>query len=296
VSEAPAEEGNMATLHEYFISDFARLMNIFAEHKALNTKTGVEVPIAVRVHLEFDAGVRFISIFVPAGISPIDVANHYINNPQDALKAGESLVVSSGIGGSSNFINSQDLSFSGRIFLYCEEEPDTIARSATEALARSKGIKLAIRSIDYRDARAVHEKPLAFISHDSRDKIEIAEPIALGLIKLSCPVWYDEYTLKVGDSLRQSIEKGIKECRACVLILSPSFLSNEGWTKAEFDSVYTREIVEKSNLILPVWHKVGAREIYEYSPRLADKRGINTEKGVEEVVRQVKAAIDSHNR
>jgi hypothetical protein len=284
----------VATLHEYYISDFARLMNAFAEHKVIDQITKTEIPISVRVHLDFDACVKFISIFVPAGASPTDVANHYINNPQDALKVGEGILVLSGFGGLPDQTSSADLSFSGRMFLYSEQQPDPAAISVTHALARTKGIHLLVRSEDYRDARSGYEKPLAFISHDSRDKKEVAEPIAVGLMKLLCPVWYDEFTLKVGDSLRQSIENGIKECRTCVLILSPDFLTNEGWTKAEFDSIYTREIVEKSNVILPVWHKVGAREVYEYSPRLADKKGISTEKGVEEVIRQLKAAIDSH--
>ena len=36
------------------------------------------------------------------------------------------------------------------------------------------------------------EKPLAFISHDSRDKKEIAEPLALQLQKWMCPVWFNQ--------------------------------------------------------------------------------------------------------
>ena len=32
------------------------------------------------------------------------------------------------------------------------------------------------------------EKPVAFISHDNRDKLEIARKIALGLQKRMCPV------------------------------------------------------------------------------------------------------------
>jgi TIR domain len=58
-----------------------------------------------------------------------------------------------------------------------------------------------------------------------------------------CPVWYDEFALKIGDNLRDSIERGLKECRKCVLVLSPNFLTNGGWTKKEFDSIFTREIL-----------------------------------------------------
>ena len=109
-----------------------------------------------------------------------------------------------------------------------------------------------------------------------------------------CPVWYDEYSLKVGDSLRSSIEKGLRETKKCVLILSPNFLANDGWGKAEFDSVYTREIIERGNVILPVWHNVDVKQVYEYSPRLADKVGLSSTLGVEELAKKLAIAI-KHN-
>ena len=75
------------------------------------------------------------------------------------------------------------------------------------------------------------EKPMAFISHHSKDKDRIVRPLAIGLNSRLCFVWYDEFSLKVGDSLRESIESGIKDAKKCVLILTPNFLSNPGWTK-----------------------------------------------------------------
>jgi hypothetical protein len=138
--------------------------------------------------------------------------------------------------------------------------------------------------------RSKHETPLAFISHDSEDK-EIAKKIAIGLQKMICPVWYDEFQLKVGDNLREKIEKGLKECKKCVLILSRNFFSNNGWTKKEYDSIFTREIVEERKLILPVWHEVTKKEIFEYSPNLLNVKGINWTIGEDEVCRQLFMSI-----
>ena len=78
-----------------------------------------------------------------------------------------------------------------------------------------------------------------------------------------CPVWYDEFALRIGDNLRDSIERGLKECRKCVLVLSPNFLTNGGWTKKEFDLIFTREILEAQQLVLPVWHGVRKEQVYE---------------------------------
>ena len=107
-----------------------------------------------------------------------------------------------------------------------------------------------------------------------------------------CPVWYDEYSLKVGDSLREQIEKGLKECRKCILILTPNYLSNQGWGKKEFDSVFTRELIENEKVILPVWHGVSKKEVYEYSPALADRVAANWNDGVENVARKLKRAVE----
>jgi hypothetical protein len=128
--------------------------------------------------------------------------------------------------------------------------PEEIAK--VEQLAQQAGIAVVIRSSICAQERSRFEKPLAFISHDWHDKADIARPIAIGLSKMRCPVWYDEYSLKVGASLRGSIEKGLKESKKCVLVLSANFLSNTGWTKTEFDSVFTRQILEGSDVVLPV--------------------------------------------
>ena len=144
-----------------------------------------------------------------------------------------------------------------------------------------------MRDRKYASAKSSRGKPLAFISHDTRDKDELVRELAHELTRLMCPVWYDEYSLKVGASLRDSIEKGLKEAKNCIVIFSPNFLSNEGWGKAEFDSIYTREILNKENVLLPVWHNVSAEEVYEYSPRLADKVGLNSKEGVKELARKL---------
>ena len=43
------------------------------------------------------------------------------------------------------------------------------------------------------------------------------------------------------------------------------------------------ELVEKQRVILPVWHNVTAKDVYEYSPVLADRVAVNWSLGVDEV-------------
>jgi hypothetical protein len=146
---------------------------------------------------------------------------------------------------------------------------------------------------DYRQHRDRIARPLAFIIHDSRDKSKIARPIALGLQRLLIPVWYDEFSLAVGAKLRESVEAGIKECPKCVLIVTKNFLANDGWTKTEFDAVFTKEIVEKKNVLLPVWDGVSADEVYEYSSWLRNIKAITWDEGEEMVVTKLGQQIQT---
>ena len=189
--------------------------------------------------------------------------------------------------------DARELVFTGQIYLYSERPVAEELKARLIAQATAVGHSLTFRSVEYMHERNKWEKPRAFISHDSRDKTSIAEPIALQLQKFMCPVWYDQFSLRVGDSLRESIEQGLKECAKCILVLTPNFLSNKGWSKREYDSIFTREVVEKQRVILPVWHEISAKDVYNFSPILADRAAVQWSLGVEEVARKLLQAIDA---
>jgi hypothetical protein len=188
-------------------------------------------------------------------------------------------------------INSWEAEFHGRVFLYHESTISDEERTVLAELAKQQKLSLQLRGPMYATERERREVPDAFISHDSRDKSEIALKLAQTLRSAGCPVWYDDFSLKVGDNLRESIEKGIKAARRCILVLTPNFLSNTGWTKAEFNAVFTREILERKNVILPIWHLVSQREVYEYSPCLAERVALQWSLGEAEVARRLLAAL-----
>lgn len=185
-----------------------------------------------------------------------------------------------------------ELHFSGRIYLYIEVDLTPEQQTKIRSLIKNKMLDPQFRGETYAKKRDHFQKPLAFISHDSRDKSAIARPIAIGLQSNLVPVWYDEFSLPVGAKLRESIERGIKESKKCVLVVTKNFIGNDGWTKAEFDSVFTKEIFEKSNVLLPVWHEVTAREVYEYSPWLSNIKAVSWSEGAREVVRKLQRQIE----
>ena len=132
-----------------------------------------------------------------------------------------------------------------------------------------------------------------FISHASEDKDAIARPLALELRERGYKVWYDEFTLTLGDSLRESIDKGLSETRYGIVILSPDFMS-KNWPREELDGLYTRQTSSGKKVILPVWHNITQHQLASFSPMLADKLGVTTSSGFNNVVDQIVRVIDNN--
>jgi hypothetical protein len=238
------------------------------------------------------AGACYFAIRIPSVNNALDYCLSMINgNLIEAVMGAFPRAVVSSFRPTLHPVNTAALRFCGRIYLYSEVD------LATEEidLIHSEGLKRDL-FVEYfgpswAKQRSTMEKPLAFISHDSRDKENIAKPLALKLSGLGIPVWFDEFSLRIGDSLRESIEKGIRETNFCILIVTKNFLTNEGWTKTEFNSVFTREILQKKKIILPIWHDVSPEEVYEYCPSLVDRLAANWNEGESIVATKIKNRI-----
>jgi len=130
-----------------------------------------------------------------------------------------------------------------------------------------------------------------FISHASEDKEEVARPLAEALRKNGLSVWYDEFELKIGDSLRRKIDKGIANSNFGVIVISRDFIS-KGWTNYELDGLITKS-VNGEQTMLPIWHNITKREVINYSPSLADKLARSTtDFTVEEIADEIADLIN----
>jgi hypothetical protein len=130
----------------------------------------------------------------------------------------------------------------------------------------------------------------AFICHASEDKDSFVRPLAERLIEQHVEVWYDEFSLNVGDSLRRSIDRGLSQSRFGVVVFSPSFFAKR-WSQWELDGLVSRQNSGDETVILPVWHGVGRDDVVAYSPSLADKLAASSDLGLDEVVSRLVAVI-----
>lgn len=158
------------------------------------------------------------------------------------------------------------------------------ALSTVPSLVRDKemgfGIDAIVRKYD------------VFISHASEDKDEVVRPLANALKDLGLDVWYDEFELKIGDSLRRKIDKGLANSRFGIVVLSKSFI-NKGWTNYELDGIITKA-VSGDQIVLPIWHNITKQEVIDYSPSLADKLARNTSSyTVKEIAEEISEVIQN---
>lgn len=129
-----------------------------------------------------------------------------------------------------------------------------------------------------------------FISHASEDKDAVVRPLANALKDRGVVVWYDEFEMRIGDSLRRKIDKGLANSRFGIVVISRDFIK-KGWTNYELDGIMTRA-VSGEQILLPVWHNITKKEVVDYSPSLADKVARNTAVNtVEEIADEIARLI-----
>lgn len=282
----------MATVREYFDTD-AKSLTVQADWAFRSNDS--QQQICAKIVFDFEANARYWHFFLPKMHEVRECIATLISIPQTAQCAlgadGDAVRVEVARADFPDRQRSETLVFTRRLVVYVDAElPAELKRSLVQFGAEHQ-FHLIVRDRDYARRRGAQEKPLAFIAHDVRDKDGLVRELALELHKQVCPVWYDEYSLDAGDGLRTSIDKGFAEAPRCVLIVSPNFLRHGGWGAAEFDSVFTAEIMDRKHVVQPVWHGVGLREVYEFSPRLADRGGLPSSAGVAELSERLSSVL-----
>jgi hypothetical protein len=129
-----------------------------------------------------------------------------------------------------------------------------------------------------------------FVSHAGEDKEEVVRPLAEALQLRGLRVWYDEFELRIGDSLRRKIDEGLARSRFGVVVLSHHFFS-KNWPQRELDGLAARESTDEQ-IILPLWHKITKDEVISYSPTLADRLARSTsDYTIDEIAEEIATVV-----
>ena len=185
----------------------------------------------------------------------------------------------------------------GRKILYGNRKNEIIwrvtHRELSQELRAQQGLLGSIRGNDVRlkkNKNASSSKYDLFISHASEDKDQLVRPLADELVSLGLSVWYDEFSLAIGDSLRKSIDFGLSNSSFGLVILSSDFFA-KNWTQYELNGLVSREM-EGDKVILPIWHKVTKNDVMRFSPTLVDKVALNSSlMSVKEIAEKIAQAV-----
>lgn len=124
-----------------------------------------------------------------------------------------------------------------------------------------------------------------FICHASEDKEDFVRPFAHYIIKNEASVFYDEFSIKLGDSLSEKINQGLSQCKCAIVVLSKHFFE-KSWTTVELQGIFQKHISQKAKLII-LYHEISHDDVLEKAPLLADIYAVNTSAGIPEITRMI---------
>lgn len=125
-----------------------------------------------------------------------------------------------------------------------------------------------------------------FISHASEDKQPFVRNLAEALKSEDIDVWYDEYEIKPGMSIRESVDIGLASCDAGLIILSQNFFKKK-WTIWELNG-FIQKMLNGSAMLIPVLYNIKHENLLQISPSLSDILALSSEEGIVAIAQKVR--------
>jgi len=123
-----------------------------------------------------------------------------------------------------------------------------------------------------------------FISHAFENK-PIAKKIAEDLTNNGYRAWFDEWEIKVGDSIVEKINEGIKDTAFMIVLFSRCSVE-KSWVKKEMNAGFVEELKRKKIYVLPA-----LIEDCDIPPLFSDKRyadfTVSYELGINEILKSL---------
>lgn len=116
----------------------------------------------------------------------------------------------------------------------------------------------------------VKNKPNLFLCHSSQDKSFVLR-LANDLRRFGLGVWLDVWEIRVGQSIIDRIEHGIRNNDFLVFVLSPAAVASS-WAKRELNAALIRELDERQVVVIPVLYKECDVPVLIRDKRYADFR------------------------
>lgn len=118
-----------------------------------------------------------------------------------------------------------------------------LTSSGSSAFARQleKILHLDEGAIEPMNTSLPNDVPRVYLAHASEDHDTLAKPLAEALMANGIEVWFDEWEIRTGDSLRRKMEEGLANCTHFLVLLTPKSL-HKPWVETEIDAGFIRAV------------------------------------------------------
>lgn len=125
-----------------------------------------------------------------------------------------------------------------------------------------------------------------FLSYARIDGLAVATALRSHLEDLGVSVWFAEVAIQPGKSQALQMDRGLRQARSGVVLLTAAYLAGRFWTERELGA-----LLHKPTLI-PVLHGVTFKDVAEYSGILPDLAGFTTDRdSVRVIAEKIAAAV-----
>ncbi|QOW64793.1 toll/interleukin-1 receptor domain-containing protein [Rothia terrae] len=175
-----------------------------------------------------------------------------------------------------------------------------VSSSTSSKKSFRKGSTVSLSATEYTALKPVHEQSVKqaekypdkrdlFLCHAWDDRAGAAKELHDALENLGVSVWFSEKDIELGTSLTRSIDKGLKNSRIGIILVTPSF-----YKRVDAAGIAEQELsaLLRSDRVIPIVHETTYEELAEMSPLLAARSGLNTEgSSFEDVAEKLAEAV-----
>jgi RES domain-containing protein len=90
-----------------------------------------------------------------------------------------------------------------------------------------------------------------FLCHAPEDRASVVVPLRDALFHLGVSCWVDFAEIKIGDSIIEKVDEGMRSADYVLVVISPAFL-RQPWTTQQLRSALHREAREGKKVVLPM--------------------------------------------
>lgn len=168
----------------------------------------------------------------------------------EALKVGLQELEARARGAASSIVD-PETGKHAQVFVRKKSEAElVICTHGSQVFAREleRRLGMTMGSIESKNTAAGPDVPRLYLAHASEDHEPLARPLALRLMANGIAVWFDEWEIRTGDSLRRKMEEGLTDCTHFLVLLTPWSLSKP-WVRSEIDVGFVRAIGGQSRFL-----------------------------------------------